>query len=37
VVFAVVAPLRGVGITWSPLGILRAPTKLIVNGRLVRQ
>jgi polyisoprenoid-binding protein YceI len=27
---------RGLGMTWSPLGILRAPSKLIVRGRLVR-
>jgi polyisoprenoid-binding protein YceI len=26
---------RKLGITWSPLGILRAPSKLIVRGRLV--
>ncbi len=25
------------GMTWSPLGILRAPSKLIVRGRLVRR
>lgn len=28
---------RELGMTWSPLGILRAPSKLIVRGRLVRQ
>src|SRR5215218_5427766 len=28
---------RELGITWSPLGILRAPSKLIVHGRLVRR
>ena len=28
---------RQLGMTWSPLGILRAPSKLIVRGRLVRQ
>jgi polyisoprenoid-binding protein YceI len=28
---------RKLGMTWSPLGILRAPSKLIVRGRLVRQ
>ena len=27
---------RLLGMTWSPLGILRAPSKLIVRGRLVR-
>ena len=27
---------RKLGMTWSPLGILRAPSKLIVRGRLVR-
>jgi polyisoprenoid-binding protein YceI len=27
---------RPLGMTWSPLGILRAPSKLIVRGRLVR-
>ena len=27
---------RELGMTWSPLGILRAPSKLIVRGRLVR-
>lgn len=27
---------RALGMTWSPLGILRAPSKLIVRGRLVR-
>jgi polyisoprenoid-binding protein YceI len=27
---------RELGMTWSPLGILRAPSKLIVHGRLVR-
>jgi polyisoprenoid-binding protein YceI len=26
---------RELGMTWSPLGILRAPSKLIVRGRLV--
>ena len=26
---------RELGMTWSPLGILRAPSKLIVSGRLV--
>jgi hypothetical protein len=26
---------RKLGMTWSPLGILRAPSKLIVRGRLV--
>jgi polyisoprenoid-binding protein YceI len=25
------------GMTWSPLGIMRAPSKLIVRGRLVRE
>jgi polyisoprenoid-binding protein YceI len=28
---------RGLGMTWSPLGILRAPSQLIVRGRLVRR
>jgi polyisoprenoid-binding protein YceI len=28
---------RELGMVWSPLGILRAPSKLIVQGRLVRQ
>jgi polyisoprenoid-binding protein YceI len=28
---------RLLGMTWSPLGILRAPSKLIVRGRLVRR
>ena len=28
---------RKLGMTWSPLGILRAPSKLIVRGRLVRR
>jgi polyisoprenoid-binding protein YceI len=28
---------RGLAMTWSPLGILRAPSKLIVRGRLVRR
>jgi polyisoprenoid-binding protein YceI len=27
---------RGLGMTWSPLGILRAPSKLVVRGRLKR-
>jgi polyisoprenoid-binding protein YceI len=27
---------RELGMTWSPLGIMRAPSKLIVGGRLVR-
>ncbi len=27
---------RQLGMTWSPLGILRAPSKLIVRGRLLR-
>jgi len=26
---------RKLGITWSPLGIMRAPSKLIVRARLV--
>src|SRR5215203_5340524 len=26
---------RELGMTWSPLGLLRAPSKLIVRGRLV--
>jgi polyisoprenoid-binding protein YceI len=28
---------RALGMTWSPLGIMRAPSKLIVRGRLVRE
>jgi polyisoprenoid-binding protein YceI len=28
---------RALGMTWSPLGILRAPSKLIVRGRAVRE
>jgi polyisoprenoid-binding protein YceI len=28
---------RELGMTWSPLGILRAPSKLVVRGRLVRR
>jgi polyisoprenoid-binding protein YceI len=28
---------RELGMTWSPLGILRSPSKLIVRGRLVRR
>jgi len=28
---------RELGMTWSPLGILRTPSKLIISGRLVRQ
>ncbi len=28
---------RELGMTWSPLGILRAPSKLLVRGRLVRR
>ena len=28
---------RELGMTWSPLGIIRAPTKLIVRGRLVAE
>jgi polyisoprenoid-binding protein YceI len=31
------ADYRELGMTWSPLGILRAPSKLIVRGRLVRR
>ena len=27
---------RELGMTWSPLGILRAPSTLIVRGRLVQ-
>jgi polyisoprenoid-binding protein YceI len=27
---------RQLGITWSPLGVVRAPSRLIVRGRLVR-
>jgi hypothetical protein len=28
---------RKLDMTWSPLGILRAPSKLIVRGRLIRE
>ena len=28
---------RELGMTWSPLGITRAPSTLIVHGRLVRE
>jgi polyisoprenoid-binding protein YceI len=28
---------RELGMTWSPLGIMRAPSKLVVRGRLVRE
>jgi polyisoprenoid-binding protein YceI len=28
---------RKLGMTWSPLGIMRAPSKLVVRGRLVRK
>ena len=28
---------RALGMTWSPLGILRAPSKLSVRGRLIRE
>src|SRR3954452_12951386 len=31
------ADYRELGMTWSPVGILRAPSKLIVRGRLVRR
>jgi hypothetical protein len=27
---------RELGMTWSPMGVMRAPSKLIVRGRLVR-
>jgi hypothetical protein len=27
---------RDLGMTWSPLGIARTPSKLVVNGRLVK-
>jgi polyisoprenoid-binding protein YceI len=30
------ADQRELGMTWSPLGVTRAPSKLIVSGRLVR-
>jgi polyisoprenoid-binding protein YceI len=32
---AALADHRKLGMTWSPLGIMRAPSKLIVRGRLV--
>jgi len=28
---------RALGMTWSPFGILRAPSRLMVRGRLVRE
>jgi polyisoprenoid-binding protein YceI len=28
---------RALGMTWSPLGLLRSPSKLIVSGRLIRE
>jgi polyisoprenoid-binding protein YceI len=28
---------RELGMTWSPMGIMRAPSKLLVSGRLVRE
>ena len=31
------ADYRRLGMTWSPLGILRTPSKLIVGGRLIPQ
>jgi polyisoprenoid-binding protein YceI len=31
------ADQRELGMTWSPLGITRAPAKLIIRGRLIRQ
>lgn len=31
------ADQRELGMTWSPMGITRAPAKLIVRGRLIRQ
>jgi polyisoprenoid-binding protein YceI len=31
------ADQRKLGMTWSPMGVTRAPAKLIVRGRLVRQ
>jgi polyisoprenoid-binding protein YceI len=31
------ADQRELGMTWSPLGVTRAPSKLIVRGRLVRE
>ncbi len=33
---SILADQRELGMTWSPLGILRAPSTLIVRGRLVR-
>jgi hypothetical protein len=33
---AALADHRELGMTWSPMGILRAPSKLIIRGRLVR-
>ena len=31
------ADQRQLGMTWSPLGMLRAPSKLIVRARLIRE
>ena len=31
------ADQRELGMTWSPLGMIRAPSKLIVRARLVRE
>jgi polyisoprenoid-binding protein YceI len=31
------ADQRELGMTWSPMGITRTPTKLIIRGRLIRQ
>ena len=33
----VLADHRKLGMLWSPLGIMRAPSRLIIRGRLVRQ
>ena len=33
---AVLTDQRELGMTWSPLGLVRAPSRLIVRGRLVR-
>ena len=32
-----IADQRELGMTWSPMGITRAPAKLIVRGRLIRE
>jgi hypothetical protein len=34
---ATLADHRELGMTWSPMGLLRAPSELIVRGRLARE